>query len=88
MIAVKTGCNPLLQRRIRQQVTGQLLAGELIEGSVAVEGSDDVVPVRPDVARGIRMVSYGGSQNNISILVETGQKENALNLLNEGTFYL
>lgn len=36
----------------------------------------------------IRMVSYGGSQNNISILVETGQKENALNLLNEGIFYL
>lgn len=36
----------------------------------------------------IRMVSYGGSQNNISILVETGQKENALNLLNEGIFHL
>jgi aspartate kinase len=36
----------------------------------------------------IRMVSYGGSQNNISILVETGQKDKALNLLNEGIFHL
>lgn len=34
----------------------------------------------------IRMVSYGGSHNNISILVETGQKDKALNLLNEGLF--
>jgi aspartate kinase len=36
----------------------------------------------------IRMVSYGGSQNNISILVETNQKDKALNLLNEGIFHL
>lgn len=36
----------------------------------------------------IRMVSYGGSYNNISILVETSQKEKALNLLNEGIFHL
>jgi aspartate kinase len=36
----------------------------------------------------IRMVSYGGSYNNISILVETSQKEKALNLLNEGLFGL
>ena len=36
----------------------------------------------------IRMVSYGGSYNNIFILVETSQKEKALNLLNEGIFHL
>lgn len=36
----------------------------------------------------IRMVSYGGSHNNISILVDTKQKEKALNLLNEGLFGL
>jgi aspartate kinase len=36
----------------------------------------------------IRMVSYGGSHNNISILVETSEKEKALNLLNEGLFGL
>ena len=36
----------------------------------------------------IRMVSFGGSHNNISILVETSQKNKALNLLNEGLFGL
>jgi aspartate kinase len=36
----------------------------------------------------IRMVSYGGSTNNISLLVETSQKEKALNLLNTGLFGL
>ena len=36
----------------------------------------------------IRMVSFGGSNNNISLLVETSQKEKALNLLNEGLFGL
>jgi aspartate kinase len=34
----------------------------------------------------VRMVSFGGSQNNISILVETDQKEQALRLLNQGLF--
>jgi len=32
----------------------------------------------------VRMVSFGGSKNNISLLIETPQKEKALNLLNEG----
>jgi len=36
----------------------------------------------------IRMVSFGGSNNNISLLVDTSQKEMALNLLNEGLFGL
>lgn len=36
----------------------------------------------------VRMVSFGGSQNNISILVDGKQKEKALNLLNEGLFGL
>lgn len=34
----------------------------------------------------IRMVSVGGSKNNISLLVETAHKEKVLNLLNEGLF--
>ncbi len=36
----------------------------------------------------IRMVSYGGSYNNISILVDRSHKDKALNLLNEGLFGL
>lgn len=34
----------------------------------------------------IRMVSFGGSKNNISLLIETQYKEKSLNLLNEGLF--
>jgi len=34
----------------------------------------------------VRMVSYGGSQHNISILVSSENKEKALQLLNEGLF--
>ena len=36
----------------------------------------------------VRMVSFGGSQNNISILVDTSQKERSLRLLNQGLFQL
>lgn len=34
----------------------------------------------------IRMISFGGSQNNISLLVKTAFKSEALNALNEGIF--
>ena len=34
----------------------------------------------------IRMVSFGGSKNNISLLVEQGHKEKALHLLNDSLF--
>jgi len=36
----------------------------------------------------VRMVSFGGSMNNISILVDAVQKERALRLLNQGLFQL
>jgi len=36
----------------------------------------------------VRMVSFGGSQNNISILVDRAQKERSLQLLNKGLFNL
>ena len=36
----------------------------------------------------VRMVSYGGSKHNISILLDTSNKAKALNLLNEGLFNL
>jgi aspartate kinase len=35
----------------------------------------------------VRMISFGGSKHNISLLVATKDKENALNLLNEGLFF-
>jgi aspartate kinase len=36
----------------------------------------------------VRMVSCGGSANNVSILVDKSYKEKALNALNEGLFDL
>ncbi len=36
----------------------------------------------------VRMVSFGGSHNNISILVDTTQKDKSLRLLNQGLFHL
>lgn len=32
------------------------------------------------------MISYGGNTHNISVLVEAGQKKNALIALNKGLF--
>ncbi len=34
----------------------------------------------------IRMISYGGSKNNVSLLIHTQHKNEALNALNEGVF--
>jgi aspartate kinase len=34
----------------------------------------------------IRMISYGGSTNNVSLLIKTSHKHEALNALNEGLF--
>jgi aspartate kinase len=36
----------------------------------------------------IRMISYGGSENNVSILVESGKKKETLQALNKGLFNL
>lgn len=36
----------------------------------------------------VRMVCYGGSNNNVSVLVDTSYKDKALNALNEGVFGL
>lgn len=35
----------------------------------------------------LRMISYGGSENNISVLIESQYKNEALNLINEGVFF-
>jgi len=34
------------------------------------------------------MISYGGSENNVSVLVETKHKKDALMALNKGLFNL
>ena len=46
--AIETRCDPLFHRRVRQQVTGELLDRELIEGDVPIERSDDPITIRPE----------------------------------------
>ncbi len=53
------GGHELLCRGLLDQVPGQLLAGKAIEGHVAVEGIDDVVPVRGGVAFVVGMEAHG-----------------------------
>ena len=50
VVAVEAGGNQLLAGRVRQQVAGQLLDRETVEGHVAVERVDDPVAPMPHVA--------------------------------------
>ena len=60
-----------------------VVGNKLAENKVVLH---DVFQSLADVP--VRMVSYGGSHNNISILVDTAQKEKSLKLLNQGLFNL
>ncbi len=57
-VAVERRGDELLVGRIRQEVAGQLLDGELVERLVLVEGADDVIAVEPDGPR--RVVGVAG----------------------------
>src|SRR4029453_10164426 len=58
-VAQEAGRNALLERRKRQQITRQLLDGELVEGHIPVEGVDDPVAIRPDRTRQILFKTVG-----------------------------
>ena len=55
--AIEAGANLGLLIGVRQQVAGDLLEGEAVEGLVLVEAADDVVAVGPDIARGVAVVA-------------------------------
>ena len=57
--AVVAGGDFLPSSGVRQEVSGELLLGELVKGGVVVEGLDDVVPVGRDVVVLISMVADG-----------------------------
>ena len=48
-VAVEAGRHALLDGGVRQQVAGDLLGREAVEGHIAVEGVDDPAPVAPGV---------------------------------------
>ena len=63
--ALEAGGDELIERRVGQQVAGELFDGELVERQVAVEGVDHPVAVRPDFAvvvdmHAVRVAVAGG----------------------------
>ena len=57
--AVVAGGDDLVGGRVGQQVAGQLLDDELVEGLVGVEGVDDPVAVGPDLAVVVEVQAVG-----------------------------
>jgi len=47
----------LLVGGIRQEIAGELLGDEFVEGLVLVEGPDDVIAIHPDVAGVVAVVA-------------------------------
>jgi len=67
---------------IDKQMSIICLAGNFSQSGKGISAS--VINCLKDIP--IRMISYGGSNYNMSLLVTTNDKVNALNLLNEGLF--
>ncbi len=59
VVAQKSSGDFLLRGRIRQQITGQLLDGKLVEWLVAVISTDNPVTPRPHIARAVRVKHAG-----------------------------
>ena len=57
--AIEGRGEPLLFRRVRQQVARELPRHELIEGQILVERLDDPVAIRPHGAEAIRLIAVG-----------------------------
>ena len=58
-VAMETGGDFLLQRRVREHVAGDLLDGESIERQVAVERIDHPIAIRPHAAAIVLFVALG-----------------------------
>ena len=86
-IAVEAGGDLLLQRRLWQQVSSELLNCKLIERLVAVEGVDHPLAVRPDGAREIHLITIGvGIARQIQpatrhVFAVVGRREQAIDQL-------
>ena len=57
VIAIETGRHAIIDRRVRQQIAGQLLDRELIERHVAVVSVDHPVAPLPHVPLGVGLIS-------------------------------
>ena len=59
VVAVEAGGDELIERRLRQQVAGELLDREFVERHVVVQCVDDPVPPMPLVAGAVGLESVG-----------------------------
>ena len=57
--AIKARGNALIQRRHWQQITRELLDGELVKWHVVTKGVDDPIPIGPDAANIVEMQTMG-----------------------------
>ena len=57
MTTIESGGHDLIIGRVRQQVTGELFDGKLIEGHIGVQRSDNPVSVKPHFAIVVQMQS-------------------------------
>jgi len=67
---------------VDKQMSIVCLAGNFSQSGKGISAS--VINCLKDIP--IRMISYGGSEHNMSLLISTEDKVNALNLLNDGLF--
>ena len=68
-----------------QMEEGRYLKVELLDGDVDSKVVfDKIVNALKDIP--VRMISYGGSNYNVSFLVQASDKKRALNLLSEHLF--
>jgi len=57
--AVEGRADLLLHAAVREEVPGELFPRELIVVLILVEGLDDVITIRPNVARHVRVITHG-----------------------------
>jgi hypothetical protein len=57
--AIVAGGDELIDARLREEIAGELLDGELVEGQVGVERADDPVAVGPDGANIVEVEAVG-----------------------------
>jgi hypothetical protein len=59
VVPVEAGGDFLLERGVGQEIAGELLDGELVEGFVLVEGADHPVAPRVQLAVAVHLVAVG-----------------------------
>ena len=57
-VAMKCRRDLIRQRGVRQQISGELADGELIERQILIQGADDPITIRPDGAQRVFLITH------------------------------